>query len=445
MRSPDILIKNAKIVNYNAITQGDILVSGNKIKLIGNNLNVSHAHIIDAQGKYVIPGGIDTHVHFALPTFAGVTADDFLTGSHAAIWGGTTGVIDFVTPIKGQSLIEAFLQRRAEASDALVNVFFHVSPVEWTGNTAQEMAILIKDYGIRSFKVYMAYKKSIGIDDQTLINVLLTAKKLDALTIVHCENDEIIEYLRDSFYSAGHTDPLYHPLSRPDEAEADAISRLGMYAKILDVPVYAVHVSTEKGINIIKQRQREGVQFYAETCPQYLTFTDEVYDAPFEQAAKYVMSPPLRKEHDRQALWEALQDGTVSTIGTDHCSFTNEQKAMGKNDFRRIPNGAGGVEHRLEILYTLGVASGKITMQQFVSLTSYNAAQIFGLKGKGMIKEGYDADIVIWNPEGRRIISTQNHKMNADNNIYEGIEVIGQAETVILNGRIVKDAGQLFV
>ncbi len=445
MKTSQIIIKNALIVNYNEETHADILITGNKIALIDRNISAPGAYVIDAGGKYVIPGGIDTHVHFALPTFAGLTADDFLTGSHAAIWGGTTSVIDFVTPLHGQSLVQAYLQRQAEASGALVNVFFHVSPIEWTENTAQQMSQLVKDYGVTSFKVYMAYKNSIGIDDKTLIKVLETAGRLGALTIVHCENDEIIEYLRDKYYSQGKTLPLYHPLSRPDEAEAEAIGRLSLYAKSLDVPVYAVHVSTEKGINIIRQRQAEGVQFFAETCPQYLTFTDEVYDAPFVEAAKYVMSPPLRKEHDRDALWEALGDGTVSTIGTDHCSFTNDQKAMGKDDFRHIPNGAGGVEHRLEILFTLGVASRKLTMQQFVQLTSYNAAQIFRLKGKGMIAQGYDADLVIWDPEQKHTISVENHKMNADNNIYEGIEVVGQAETVIIGGKVVKDQGQLFV
>ncbi len=440
-----LLIKNARIVNFNEIKDGDILIERKKIIRIDRNISSGSDQIIDAQGKYVIPGGIDTHVHFALPTSAGLTADDFLTGSRAALWGGTTSVIDFVTPLPGQSLIEAYLQRVAEAKEALTNVFFHVSPIEWTASTADEMKTLVKEHGITSFKVYMAYKNSIGIDDTVLIKVLETAGKLDALTIVHCENDEIIEYLRNKYFSQGKTEPLYHPLSRPDDAEAEAINRLALYAGTLGVSVYAVHVSTEKGLERIRQARKQGVEFYAETCPQYLTLTDEVYDAPFDQAAKYVMSPPLRKEHDRQALWDGVSDGTVHTIGTDHCSFTMEQKRKGINDFRRIPNGAGGVEHRLELLYTLGVASGKIDMKRFVEITSYNAARLFRLQGKGQIREGFDADLVIWNAEKRHIISSTTHKMNTDNNIYEGLEVIGQAETVILGGKIVKDGGQLFV
>ncbi len=440
-----LLIKNARIVNFNEIKDGDILIERKKIIRIDRNISSGSDQIIDAQGKYVIPGGIDTHVHFALPTSTGLTADDFLTGSRAALWGGTTSVIDFVTPLPGQSLIEAYLQRVAEAKEALTNVFFHVSPIEWTDTTADEMRSLVKEYGITSFKVYMAYKNSIGIDDTVLIKVLETAGKLGALTIVHCENDEIIEYLRNKYFSQGKTAPLYHPLSRPDDAEAEAINRLALYAGTLGVPVYAVHVSTEKGLERIRQARKQGVEFYAETCPQYLSLTDEVYDAPFDEAAKYVMSPPLRKEHDRQALWDGVSDGTVHTIGTDHCSFTMEQKRKGINDFRKIPNGAGGVEHRLELLYTLGVASGKIDMKRFVEITSYNAARLFRLQGKGQIREGFDADLVIWNPEKRHIISATTHKMNTDNNIYEGFEVIGQAETVILGGKIVKDADQLFV
>ncbi len=440
-----VLIKNARLVNYNAVSEGDVLIENDKISKIAPIIDKNADTIIDAMGNYLIPGGIDTHVHFWLPTFAGRTADDFITGSRAAVWGGTTSVIDFVTPLKGQSLVDAYFERKEEARGALTNVFFHVSPIEWTETTAKEMETLVRDYGITSFKVYMAYKKSIGIDDDTLIKVLVKAKELDALVIVHCENDEIIEFLRDKFATEGKTLPKYHPLSRPDLAEAEAINRLAMYARVLDVPVYAVHVSTELGINVIRQAQSEGVRFYAETCPQYLTLTDEVYDQPFEQAAKFVMSPPIRKEHDREALWDAIAAGTVQTIGTDHCSFTSEQKALGRNDFRKIPNGAGGVEHRLELLYTLGVASGKISMEKFVEITSYNAAKLFKLKGKGYIGEGYDADLVIWDPEKTHTVSAATHIMNTDLNIYEGFEVKGEATTVIIGGHIVKSDGRLLV
>ncbi len=438
-----ILIKNGMVVNYNAQDYNDILLENEKILKIGRHLDDAADQVIDAQGKYVIPGGIDTHVHFALPTFAGLTADDFYTGSRAALQGGTTTVIDFVTPLKGQSLVDAYMQRREEASQALTNVHLHVSPVEWTDTTADEMERLVKDYGVTSFKVYMAYKKSIGIDDNVLIKVLEKAKELDALVIVHCENDEIIEYLRDKYVAEGKTSPVFHPLSRPDEAEAEAIYRLYTFAKALEVPVYAVHVSTYKGLDIIRQAKFENVKFYAETCPQYLVLTDDVYSQGFEQSAKYVMSPPLRSGRNVDLLWHNIYD--FDTIGTDHCSFTMEQKRLGKDDFRKIPNGAGGVEHRLELLYTFGVARKKLSMMRFVELTSYRASKLFKLKNKGLIAEGYDADIVIWNPEKKHVISAKNHVMNTDINIYEGIEVTGEAETVILGGKIVKHEGKLLV
>jgi len=216
-------------------------------------------------------------------------------------------------------------------------------------------------------------------------------------------------------------------------------------AKILEVPVYAVHVSTALGIEIIEKARNEGVDFFAETCPQYLSLTDNAYNNDFDTACKYVMSPPLRKENDKETLWEKIENGTIDTVGTDHCSFTLEQKRLGKDDFRKIPNGAGGVEHRLEILYTLGVESGRIRKERFAEITSYNAAKIFKLKDKGYIAEGYDADIVIWNPDSKRVISAKNHVMKADNNIYEGFEVIGSAETVIIGGKIVKENGKLLV
>ncbi len=441
----DIVVKNGTIVNYDKIFKADIFIQGEKIIAVEPNIQALQAKIIDASGMYVIPGGIDSHVHFYLPTFAGRTADNFYTGSRAAIWGGTTSVIDFVTPLHGQSLVDALLERKEEAADALTNVYFHVSPIEWTETTAKEMEQVVLDYGVNSFKIYMAYKKSIGIDDWIIVKVLEKAKEIDALVISHCENNEIVEYLRDKFVGEGKVEPKYHPLSRPDYAEAEAIHRLAVYARLLQTRVYAVHVSTQAGINEIIKAKEQGIEFYAETCPQYLTLTDEVYDQDFDEAAKFVMSPPLRKEHDRQALWAAIAAGKVSTIGTDHCSFTNEQKALGRNDFRKIPNGAGGVEHRLELLYTFGVHAGKISMQKFVEITSYNVAKIFRLKSKGYIASGYDADLVLWNPHTERIIHASDNIMNTDNNIYEGIKVYGQAHTVILGGRIVKENNKLLV
>ncbi len=433
-----ILIKNGTVVNYDRIFEADILVSDGKIEKIEKNISVNAETVIDARGKYVFPGGIDPHVHFHLPFYAGYTADDFYTGSRAALKGGTTTVIDFVTPKRGQSLIEAYEQRLKEAENALCNVKFHVSPVDWHQGIEKEMEILVKNFGVKSFKIYLAYKHAIGIDDNIIIKVLETAKKIGALITAHCEHDETINYLRDKFVSEGKTSPEYHAKSRPPQAEAEAIERFLLMAKAVDTEVYIVHVSTEAGIKKIIEAKNKGQKVYAETCPQYLLLTDDLYEDEFYKAAKYVMSPPLRKKSDNQALWQAIKDNYTDTVGTDHCSFNlYGQKDLGKDDFRKIPNGAPGVEHRLQLLYTYGVLENRISLQKFVEITSYNPAKIFGLEHKGYLAPGFDADIIIWNKEKTEIISAEKQLQNVDNTIYEGWKVIGKPETVILNGQIV--------
>ena len=433
-----IIIKNGTIINYNETIKADILISDNKIKKIScqTPLEVSDNffEIIDAKGKYIFPGAIDPHVHFNLPTFAGITADDFYTGSLAALAGGTTTVIDFVTPQKDESLVEALKKRKKEAEKSLIDVFFHVSPILWNKNTAKEMEICVKKYGVKSFKIYTAYKNNIGINDDEIIKVLQTAKKLGVVVNIHCENDEIINFLRKKYISEGKTSPKYHALSRPDIAEAEAINRLITYAEIIDTTIYIVHVSTKKGIELIEQAQKRGVKIYAETCPHYLLLNDSVYNLEFEKSAKYVLSPPLRKKVDNKALWDAISKGVIQTVGTDHCSFNLKgQKDKGSNDFTKIANGAGSVEHRLSLLYTYGVLQNRISINKMIELLAWQPAKIFGLSDrKGAIKVGYDADIVIWNPDKKSIISKNTHKQNCDNNIYEGFEVFGEVDRVLL-------------
>ena len=427
-----IIIKNGTVVNYNEASKSDILLFEGKIQKMAKNINFSDAEIIDAEGKYIFPGGIDPHVHFNLQTFAGFTADNFITGSQAAFSGGTTTVIDFVTPEKNESLISALQKRRKEAEKSLVNVFFHVSPISWSKNTAKEMEQCVNEYGIKSFKVYTAYKNSIGTSDADLLKILEVAKKLKVLITVHCETEEIINFMRQKYLSAGKTTPKYHPLSRPSIAEAEAINRVIRFAEIIDTPIYIVHVSTKEGIEIIEQAQNRGVKVFAETCPHYLLLNDEVYNQPFNEASKYVLSPPIRKKADSLALWRAIQKGVIQTIGTDHCSFNIKgQKDKGISDFTKIANGAGSVEHRLCLLYTYGVLQNKISLKKMVELVSWQPAKIFGLSDrKGLIKAGYDADIVIWNPNKENIISHKTHKQNCDNNIYEGFKIRGEAERI---------------
>ncbi len=436
----NIIIKNGVIVTSKQSYVSDILIEGTKIVQISENIEKKDAIIIDASKKYVFPGAIDPHVHFNLKTPAGITADNFVTGSKAAIYGGTTTVIDFVTPEKGEKLTDALIKRKKEASGAKTNVFFHVSPIEWTNTTAQEMRECVENFGIKSFKVYMAYKSGIGLNDNVLMNVLEVAKELGVLVTAHCENDEAINYLRTKFISEGKTEPKYHPLSRPETTEAEAINRIITLAEIVDTPLYIVHVSTKLGIETIEKAQKRGVKVFAETCPHYLLLDDSVYNQEINEASKFVLSPPIRKKTDQLALWKAIQNGVVQTIGTDHCSFNVKgQKDLGRNDFTKIANGAGGVEHRLELLYTYGITNKKIeNLSKMVEITASNPAKIFGLKNKGDIKVGYDADIVIWNPKSKKVISHKNHIQNCDNNIFEGFETEGKAEIVILGGEIVK-------
>lgn len=434
-----ILIKNSEIVNYDKTFVSDLLIENGKISKIDKKISEKADIIIDAKGKYLFPGGIDTHVHFDLPTPAGNTADNFFTGSKAALSGGTTSVIDFVTPNRNEDFIIALENRIKEAENCLCNVKFHFSPTWWNDKSPEIIAEISKNYNINSFKIYMAYKNAVGIEDDTIVKIMNSLTQIDGILTVHAENDEIIDYLKKDFVSKGKVHPKYHALSRPDDAEADAISRIILYAKYTNCTVYIVHVSSAKGIKLIEKAQKEGIKIFAETCPHYLILNDSVYEKDFEKSVKYVLSPPIRKIKDNQALWEAISSGVIQTIGTDHCSFNiKNQKEIGKNDFSKVPNGAGGVEHRLELLYTFGVLENKISLNKFVEICSYNPAKIFNFNNKGEIKEGFDADLVIWEPNFEKTISAKTHIQNCDNNIYEGIEVKGKADTTILGGKIIE-------
>jgi dihydropyrimidinase len=434
----NIIIKNGTIVNADANQKADILISAGKIASVGkmSDWKTDDAEIFDAEGKYIFPGGIDPHVHMELPTPAGVSSDDFYTGSRAALYGGTTALIDFVTPHRGQSLVDALISRKKEAEKSLVDVRFHVSPVEWRPETAGEIRACIHEFGVKSFKCYMAYKKNIGLDDDALFSVMKVVGEEGGLVTLHCEDGDAIEILREKYAATNIPGPEAHVLSRPPELEAKAVEKAIQLAARAKCPIYIVHVSSAKSIEIIKQAQAKGQKVVAETCPQYLLLDGEKYNQPFEKAVAFVMSPPLRTKSDNQKLWESLEDGTIYTIGTDHCNFTLEQKLLGKDDFRKIPNGAGGVEHRLELLYTFGVLKNRISLNRFVELTSTNPVKIFGLYPyKGVIAPGSDADLVIWNPKHKSIISAKNHHQNSDLNIYEGTEIQGKAEYVFLNGK----------
>ena len=438
----NILIKNGTIITSEKLQKADILIANGKISCIGDHLSIpDRKKLIDAAGKYIIPGGIDPHVHMHLPTPAGYSTDDFFSGSIAALYGGTTTLLDFVTPNKGQSLVEALALREKEAENSLTDYSFHVSPIDWHDGIEDEI-MECRKMGITSFKVYLAYLDSIGLSWEIFRKVLRTVGKIGGIVTIHAEMGLEIDRLRDQFYIEGKTEAKYHPLSRPPRLEAEAVKKAIQIAREEDCPIYIVHVSAGDSIRYIEEAQKRGQEIYAETCPQYLLLDDSKYKGDFNETASFVLSPPLRTKSDNKALWDAIDKGVIQTIGTDHCPFMKSQKEMGKDDFRKIPNGAGGVEHRLELLYTYGVLQNRISLQQWIDLCCTQAAKIFGLfPKKGTIGIGSDADLVIWNPDTQRIISTKTHNQNCDSNIYEGFKTKGIAETVIKNGKIVIENG----
>jgi dihydropyrimidinase len=438
----EILIKGGTIMTSEGSIRSDVHVSGSKIADVGKNLKLSgDFNVIDATGMLVIPGAIDPHVHMCLPTPAGPSSDDFYTGSRAAITGGTTTIIDFVTPRRGQSLTEALDLRIKEAGNSLTDFSFHVSPVEWRDSTEKEIAECVKR-GITSFKVYMAYRKTVGLRDEDFLKVLKTVGRLGGIVTVHCELGDEVDALRNDFVSKGHVEPEYHALSRPAELEVKAVKRAIEMAGDAGCPLYIVHVSAAGSLKYIEEARKKGQKVFAETCPHYLLLDDTVYKGSFENTAKYVISPPLRKKHDNTALWDAINSGVIDTIGTDHCPFTLKQKSAGIKDFRRIPNGAGSIEHRLSLMFAYGVSYKQVSYNKWVDLISTEPAKIFGLyPAKGVIAAGSDADIVVWNPSSVNTITTATHSHNCDLDMFDGYYSSGAAEVVMTGGNIVFEKG----
>ena len=439
-----ILIKNGTIITADTNSASDILIHDQTVSAVGTGLSGNDAdRVIDARGLLIFPGGIDPHVHMHLPAAAGYSSDDFLTGSRAALYGGTTCIMDFVTPARGEPLPHALEKRKKEAENAMIDYSFHVSPVDWRRTTGAEIMDCIR-MGVTSFKVYMAYKNTIGLSDDALTRVMESVGKAGGMVTIHCEDGDGIEELQDRYFSEGHISPYYHALSRPSVLEARAVEKAVAMAGKAHCPLYIVHVSSGESLKYIREAHLRGQRVYAETCPQYLLLDDSKYNGEFDQAAPFVISPPLRTAVDSNALWDAVADGTISTVGTDHCPIMLEQKRAGIRDFRKIPGGAGGVEHRLALLYTYGVLAGRISLNRMVELFATGPARIFGLSpGKGEILPGSDADLVIWNPNTESIISAASHHQNCDTNIYECLAVKGNADYVIAGGMIIIDKGKM--
>ena len=431
------LICNGLIVNPDKSEYADIATEYGKIIAIGklNPSEYAGFEYIDANGKLILPGGIDPHVHFALPTPAGNSCDDFLSGSRAALSGGTSAIIDFVTPKRGQSLIEAYHLRQKEAESSLCSFKLHMGISEWNETVKQEVIQCIREFGIKSFKAYLAYKTSIGISVDDLRQLMMVVGNEGGLVLVHCEEGDKISELQKKYISEGKTHAAYHALSRPPETEINAIKHVIKLSEETSCPAYIVHISTAEGARNVRLAKEKGLKVYGETCIQYLMLNDEVYNPDKEnhQVLPYVISPPIRSEENRTGLWEELLKGAIDTIATDHCPFnTFGQKDKGKDDFTKIPNGAGGVEFRMGLIYTYGVLTQKISLQEMVKLTSSNAAIIFGWgDNKGKLRVGFDADLLIWEPEPTGIISQKDQYQRCDSNIYEGTHIRGKVFDVI--------------
>jgi dihydropyrimidinase len=424
----------------------DVRIEGEKIVAIGQHVHQPGDMQIDAGGCFLFPGGIDPHTHFDLPVGETTTADDFISGTKAAAVGGTTTVIDFATQNKGQSLAQALANWHEKADGkSYVDYGFHLAISDLNQSVLEEMTTIIQRTGVASIKLYMAYKNILQVDDSTLLQVLKLAKKVGLLVCVHCENGDVIDVLVKEARDVGHIEPKYHALTRPITVEREATARAICLAEIAGAPLYVVHISSKAALQTIEEARSRGLAIYGETCPQYLLLDESYYDVEGFSAAKYVMSPPLRSFEHQAALWTGLSNGALSTVGSDHCSFNLfGQKDLGSRDFSKIPNGGPGVENRFGLLYTYGVAAGKISLNQFVAITSTNAAKLFGLfPCKGTIAVGSDADIVIWDPTVRSIISAKTHMQKVDYNLYEGTQQIGKPRHVFLRGRNIVTDGML--
>ncbi|MEX0739325.1 MAG: dihydropyrimidinase [Pseudohongiella sp.] len=443
-----VLIRGGTVVTADETYRADVLCQDGKIAAIGDNIEAPpDARIVDAGGQYVMPGGIDPHTHMQLPFMGTVASEDFYTGTSAGLAGGTTMIIDFVIPAPKEPLMEAYHKWRGWAEKAVSDYSFHVAVTWWDESVHEDMGVLVRDYGVNSFKHFMAYKNAIMADDEVLVNSFQRAMELGAMPTVHAENGELVYQLQKQVLSQGITGPEGHPLSRPPVVEGEAANRAIQIANVMNVPLYVVHVSCKESLDAITRARSNGQRVYGECLAGHLVIDDSVYrHKDFKFAAGHVMSPPFRSREHQDALWRGLQGGNLQTTATDHCCFCADQKAAGKDDFTKIPNGTAGIEDRMAVIWDAGVNTGKLTPNEFVAVTSTNTARIFNIyPQKGAIKVGADADLVVWDPEGSRTISAETHHQNIDFNIFEGRTVKGIPSHTISRGKVVWADGELTV
>jgi dihydropyrimidinase len=448
MSNNALVIRGGTVVNADREFKADVLCVDGKIAAVGSNAAAqapSGAATLDASGQLLLPGGIDPHTHMQLPFMGTVAADDFYDGTAAALSGGTTSIIDFVIPDPQQPLMEAFRNWRGWAEKAAADYGFHVAVTWWSEGVHADMGTLVKDEGVNSFKHFMAYKNAIMCDDETLVNSFRRALELGAMPTVHAENGELVYLLQQEVVKMGITGPEGHPLSRPPMVEGEAANRAIAIADVIGVPIYVVHVSCIEAAEAIARARARGQRVYGEVLAGHLVIDDSVYRHPdFATAAAYVMSPPFRPKGHQEMLWRGLQSGQLHTTATDHCVFCAPQKAAGRDSFTKIPNGCGGVEDRMSVIWDAGVNTGRLTPSEFVAITSANCAKLFNIyPRKGCIVEGADADIAVWDPKATKTISKTTQKSKGDFNIFEGRQVRGVASHTVSQGKLVWANGDL--
>ena len=434
----DLIIKNGTIINANETIRADVAVKDGKIVSIAENISITDCeNVIDARGMLVLPGAIDAHTHLAMPFGGTISSDDYFAGTRAAACGGTTTVFDFVLQDFGETMVDAVKRRDALCAPvAAVDYSYHVAVKDVSGELLDSIAECV-DFGVPSFKVFMVY--DFGVTDGVFFQVLQKAKECGALIEVHAENNEFVNMLTEKYLSEGKTSAWYHYMSRPEFVEGEADERAIQWAKASGAPLYIVHLANKQGVEAVTKAKDEGYPIYAETCPQYLEFTSEVYKR--EDGRNFVCSPPMKGEASRQALWAAVKRGDIDTIATDHCPFQSSEKDWGKDDFSKIPNGCAGIENMYP--YMLSAANeGKISFTKAVELCSANPAKIFGCKDKGSISVGKDADIVIYDPSVDFTITNDKMHSDCDHTIWEGITVHGYPIQTYSRGKLVYDNGE---
>ncbi|MCV9961489.1 dihydropyrimidinase [Pararhizobium sp. BT-229] len=428
------VIKNGTIVTADLTYKADVKVDGGKIIEIGPNL--SGKETLDATGCYVMPGGIDPHTHLEMPFMGTYSSDDFESGTRAALSGGTTMVVDFALPSPGQSLLEALTMWDNKTSRANCDFSFHMAITWWSEQVFNEMQTIVQDKGINTFKHFMAYKGALMVDDDEMFHSFQRCAELGALPLVHAENGDIVAQMQAKLLAEGNNGPEAHAYSRPAAVEGEATNRAIIIADMAGSPLYVVHTSCEQAHEAIRRARQNGMRVYGEPLIQHLTLDESEYANPdWDHAARRVMSPPFRNKQHQDSLWAGLAAGSLQVVATDHCAFTTTQKRFGIGDFTKIPNGTGGLEDRMPMLWTHGVATGRITMNEFVAVTSTNIAKILNMyPKKGAILVGADADIVVWDPKRSKTISAASQQSSIDYNVFEGKQVTGLPRYTLTGG-----------